>query len=134
VLALASVTACASGGQDTAPTTTTSSPAPEWLRREVSEQSVAHGGPKHGTARLTKDPSRQHAVIKTSGDRVYADQPVYVVTIRGDFTSNRGFPGAPPPRGKQLTVLFAQKPDGGVLDVGVGRESPPLDGSQRFPF
>ena len=73
---------------DAVSTTTTSSPAPEWLRREVLRQSVSVVGLQHGDGWVAPFATLSEVVAATvSDDRVQnvADPPVYVVVLRGDF-------------------------------------------------
>jgi hypothetical protein len=71
------------------------------------------------------------------GDEVVnvADPPVYVVILRGEFTSNRGAFNNRMPHGKQLTLVLPQAPrDVGVLDTGIGPVSPLPEVAQSFTY
>jgi hypothetical protein len=132
--------ACGSGGglvsTDAVSTTTTMSPAPEWLRRKVSEMSAAADGPRHGTGWVAELGSRFEAVETVSGDRVQntANPPVYVVVVLGDFVSNRGFRDDTDFRGAQLTLVIAREGDRAMTDQGIGKKTPLPAGSERFSF
>lgn len=138
VLLLATLAGCSSGsGDEAVPTTTTSSPAPAWLRREISQQSQAAGGPRHGTGHVVPFTSRQAAVAAVSTDRVVnvEDPPVYVVVLRGRFTSDRGTITGQTPHAPQLTLVVPQKASGvTVLDSGIGPTTPFPPGAQPFTF
>jgi hypothetical protein len=137
VIATVALGACASGdANETASTTTTSSPAPEWLRREVSQLSRISDGPAHGTGWVKEFATRSEALAAVDQDHVQnvAEPSVYLVVLRGGFVSKRGFPDASPPRGEQLTLVIPQEPGQAVLDTGITPETPPPAGSERFGF
>jgi hypothetical protein len=129
--------ACTGGGGrlDSASTTTTS-PAPEWLRHRVSGLSVASQGPKHGTGWIAPFASRVDAVEAVSGDRVEntANPPVSVVVVRGDFVAQRGVRNGVSTHGKQLTLVIPRAGDRAMTDLGIGRVTPLPAGSERFSF
>jgi hypothetical protein len=132
--------ACGGGGgrvaTDAASTTTTSSAAPQWLQDKVSQLSTISGGQAHGSAWLAEFGSRFEAVETMSGDRIQntANPPVYVVVVRGDFVSNRGFRADTDVHGAQLTLVIPRAGDRAMTDLGIGKASPPPAGSERFSF
>ncbi len=128
--------ACGSGATDAVSTTTTSSPAPVWVQHEVSGQSVAAGGPAHGSGWIVPYASRFEAVETVSDDRIQntAHPPVYVVMVRGAFVSNRGFRDDTDFHGAELTLVIPREGDRTITDRGIGKETPVPAGSERFSF
>lgn len=103
--------------------------APDWLQEEASRILGTYSESSSGAASwslttigvFTEVMPDQGAATKDA-----ASQPIYVVSVDGDFVATHSRPGAEPPRGSQLVLVF--NADTHELD-GVGILQTPIDPS-----